>query len=105
MRGLVLLVGTAAATRDSTVSKVISLLDDLKAKVQSDLTAEATLMEEFEAWCDTQKTETSYAIKDEIRIINEQSAQVEDSTGKMEEFSAKIAELGPKIAAHEQEKA
>jgi hypothetical protein len=105
MRGLVLLAGTAVATRDSTVSKVISLLDDLKAKVQSDLTAEATLMEEFEAWCDTQKTETSYAIKDEIRIINEQSAQVEDSTGKMEEFSAKIAELGPKIAAHEQEKA
>jgi chromosome segregation ATPase len=105
MRSLLMLAGGVAATKDSTVSKVISLLDDLKAKVQSDLTAEGKLMEEFEEWCSTQKTETSYAIKDETRVINEQSAQVDDSSGKMEEFSAQIAELGPKIAAHEAEKA
>jgi hypothetical protein len=55
--------------------------------------------------CDTQKTETSYAIKDETRIINEQSAQVEESTAQIDEFTGLIAELGPKIAGKEQEKA
>lgn len=95
----------ASRAGDSTVNKVITLLDDLKAKVQSDLAAEEKLMEEFSAWCDTQKTETSYAIKDEKRVISEQSAHVESSQAKMDENSSAIEELGPKIAAKEGEKA
>jgi len=102
---LALLAHQGMAASDSGVTKVIQLLDELKGKVQADLANEAKLMEEYEGWCDTQKTETSYAIKDEIRVINEQSAQVEDSSGKMEDFSSQIAELGPAIAGKETEKA
>jgi len=101
---LALLAQQGSATRDSAINKVITLLDDLKGKVQADLASEAKLMEEFDSWCDTQKTETSYAIKDEKRVISEQSAQVEDSTAKMEDFGSQIADLGPKIAGKENEK-
>jgi len=94
-----------AAPQSSTINKVISLIDELKGKVQSDLAAETKLMEEYEKWCDTTQTTTSYAIKDESRIIEEQSAHVESNGAKIEEEQAKIEELGPAIAHKEQEKA
>jgi chromosome segregation ATPase len=101
---LALLAQGGMATTDSTISKVITLLDELKTKIQADLKHEGELMEEYEAWCDTQKTETSYAIKDETRVISEQSAHVEGSSGQMEESSSQIDGLVPSIGGKEEEK-
>jgi len=94
----------ASASADSTVSKVVELLDELKGKVQADLQKEAEAMEGYQTWCDTQVTETSYAIKDSKRTIDEESAKVEAGVAKVEENSAKISELGPAIAGAEKEK-
>jgi chromosome segregation ATPase len=103
MKSIVALSLFASASADSTVSKVVQLLDELKGKVQADLDKEAEAMDGYTKWCETQKTETSYAIKDEKRIISEQSALVEAGTAKIEEESSKIAELGPAIAASQKE--
>jgi len=104
MKTFVALSLLASAQADSTVSKVVALLDELKGKVQADLAKEEEAMAGYQKWCDTQKTETSYSIKDEKRIINEESAKVEAGAAKIEEESSKIAELGPAIAGAQKEK-
>lgn len=93
----------AIRSGDSTVSKVIALLDELKGKVQADLDAETSLMEEYSTWCKDEQTTTSYAIKDEVRRIGELQAAVEDASGKAEANGAAIAELGPAIAGKKSE--
>lgn len=93
----------AAASADSTVSKVVDLLVELKGKVQADLDAEAELMAEYSTWCDDEKTTTSYSIKDEKRELGEYEAAVEGNGAKVEKFSSEVAELGPAIAGKESE--
>ena len=43
-------------TKVSPVQKVVELLDELKAKVQGDLAAEETMMEEYSQYCDSGRT-------------------------------------------------
>lgn len=102
--GLLAQEAVAAATRDSTVSKVISLLEELEGKVQADLKKEGELMLDFEKWCDTSKTEADYAIKDDNRIISEQSALLDAATGNIESATAAIEDTTAKIGAASTEK-
>jgi len=105
MKGFLGLSMLAAASADSTVSKVIQLLDELKGKVQADLATETEAMESYNKWCETQVTETSYAIKDSKRVINEESAKIEGAQGTIDKSDAAIGELGPAIAGKQQEAA
>ena len=45
--GVILADAATLHTKVSPVQKVVELLDELKAKVQGDLAAEETMMEEF----------------------------------------------------------
>jgi len=105
MKGFMGLSMLAAASADSTVSKVIQLLDELKGKVQADLATETEAMESYNKWCETQVTETSYAIKDSKRVISEESAKIEGAQGTIDKSNAAIGELGPAIAGKQQEAA
>lgn len=98
---LLSVLGLAAA--DSTVTKVVDLLVELKGKVEADLQAEQVLMEEYSTWCDDEKTKTSYSIKDLKRQISEASATVEGESAKEDKFSSEVSELGPAIAGKESE--
>ena len=74
---LVLLVlGSATAEKVSPVQKVIELLDQLKGKVEADLAAEATAMEEYSSWCDTEISDKGYAIKTATREIADHNAAI-----------------------------
>jgi hypothetical protein len=56
-------------TKVSPVQKVVTLLDELKAKVQADLVAEEKLMDEYTTWCDEEANMKEDAITSAKRTI------------------------------------
>merc|ERR1719375_1338024 len=92
-----------AAVSVSPVQKVIELLDECKAKVASDLAAEAEAMEEFTTFCDDELKEKGYAIQTADRELADLSATIEDSKATIIEKDDEVAELGTAIAAKEKE--
>jgi len=102
MRVLALLV-VASAAKVSPVQKVVQLLDELKAKVESDIANEGKLMDEFTAWCDEEANEKEDAITSSKRTIADASATVADASATITQLERKIGDLTTKISAAEAE--
>merc|ERR1719183_2269074 len=92
-----------AAHAVSPVQKVVELLEECKAKVQSDLDAEAKAMEEYTNFCDDELKDKGYAIETAGRSIADLSATAEDATAQIAELSDEISTLGTTIAAKNKE--
>merc|ERR1719248_313755 len=93
----------SAAVRVSPVQKVIELLDECKAKVASDLAAEAEAMEEYSTFCDDELKEKGYAIQTAEREILDLSATIESSKATIMEKEDEVSSLGTVIAGKEKE--
>merc|ERR1719183_2531949 len=87
----------------SPVQKVVELLEECKAKVQSDLDAEAKAMEEYSSFCDDELKDKGYAIETAGRSIADLSATIEDASAQVAELSDEISTLGTTIAAKNKE--
>merc|ERR1719375_2113835 len=92
-----------AAVKVSPVQKVIELLEECKAKVASDLAAEAEAMEEYVTFCDDELKAKGYAIQTADREIADLSATIEDSKATIVEKADEISTLGTEIAGKEKE--
>lgn len=117
MKGIQLLVfgllsGVAIAT--NPLGQVVSLLNDLAAKIKLESAAAEKLAEEYAEWCKTKLTETGFAIttgetsKDELEAtIAKLSADAETSSSKIDDLAASIAqaesELKEATGVHEKE--
>merc|ERR1719238_1838052 len=96
-----LFIGTAWAV--SPVQKVVELLEECKAKVQSDLDVEAKAMEEYLSFCDDGLKDKGYAIETAGRSIEELSATIEDAKAQITELGDEISTLGTTLAAKDKE--
>merc|ERR1719156_444854 len=95
---LAVLLLAHAAHAVSPVQKVIELLEECKAKVQSDLAAEAEAMEEYTTFCDDELKAKGYAIQTADHELADLSATIEDSKATIIEKDDEVAELGTAIA-------
>merc|ERR1719218_269969 len=100
---LILLCLASSASAVSPIQKVVELLDECKAKVQSDLDVEAKAMEEYTTFCDDELKDKGYAIETAGRSIADLSATAEDATAQIAELSDEISTLGTTIAAKNKE--
>jgi len=100
---LVLLSACAEGSQVSPVQKVIQLLDELKAKIVSDVAKDSAEMQEYAAFCNENLREKGYAIKTASQSIEDLQAQIEDSKATILESSDDIQELSTTIAGKEQE--
>jgi len=100
---LILCVVGALAAKVSPVQKVIQLLDELKGKVESDLSAEEKMMEEYTSWCDEEANEKEDAITSSKRTIGDLEATIEDAKATILTLTASIDELTSKISTSETE--
>jgi hypothetical protein len=100
---LFIFLGMTTAEKVSPVQKVIELLGECKAKVEKDLAAEASVMEEYTTFCDDELKEKGYAIETAGREIGDLMATIEDSKATITEKSDEIGELGTLGAAKEKE--
>merc|ERR1719337_569258 len=99
MRFTFLVLASVQATQVSPVQKVIELLDELKAKVAGDLSAEETMMEEYTKWCDEEENDKEDAITSNKRTVGDLNTVITDSNARIGELSSEIEELAGKISA------
>jgi len=97
--GVLALLLLHSAQAVSPVQKVVELLDECKAKVQSDLDAEAKAMEEYTTFCDDELKDKGYAIETAGRSIADLNAAVENAGAQIVELSDEISTLGTTVAA------
>jgi chromosome segregation ATPase len=101
MRFTFLCFAGVLASQVSPVQKVIEMLDDLKAKVAGDLSAEETMMSKYTTWCDEEDNTKEDAITSNKRTIGDLNAVIADSNARIGELSTEIEELAGKISSAE----
>jgi len=101
MRFTFLCFAGVLASQVSPVQKVIEMLDDLKAKVAGDLSAEETMMSKYTTWCDEEENTKEDAITSNKRTIGDLNAVIADSNARIGELSTEIEELAGKISSAE----
>jgi len=103
MFAVAILVLGVSGTSVSPVQKVISLLDDLKAKVEADLASEEKLMDEYTQWCDEEQNSKEDAITSSKRTIKDLTATIEDAKASIQSLTSTIDELTQKISDSERD--
>jgi len=99
--GVIFADAATLTTKVSPVQKVVELLDELKAKVQGDLSAEETMMEEYSEYCDAEANKREDAITSAARTLSDLSAVIEESSASIDSLSEEVDELTSKISASE----
>lgn len=83
------------------VSQVISLLEDLKAKVIADGEKEQKAFTEYSAWCKDGAKDKEFEIKTATDDINDMEATINQANSVISSSSSKIEDLGNSISESE----
>jgi hypothetical protein len=89
--------GLVAGSQNSSVKKVITLLGDLKGKVESEIAQGKTDAADYEDWCIKSLTETKADIKYGSEKVEENEARAEDGAAKAQANAAEAAALALEI--------
>mmetsp|Transcript_26878 Transcript_26878/g.47776 ORF Transcript_26878/g.47776 Transcript_26878/m.47776 type:complete len:694 (+) Transcript_26878:69-2150(+) len=85
------------------VQQVITLLEDLTAKVKKDGMAEEAAFKEYMEWCKDTKTQKGFEIQTSESQIEELSATLAKATSDVSASSSKIEELAGSVAESEKD--
>merc|ERR1719476_345527 len=98
---VLLLAASAQATDVTPVSKVVSLLSDLQAKILSEGKEAQKTYSEFAEWCEERSKDLGFEIKTGNAEAEELSATIAKETATSGSLNAKIEELAAEIATDE----
>merc|ERR1719444_574498 len=101
---MTLLAAGAKAGENNPLSEVISLLNDLTAKITKEGEAEAKAYADFVEWCDDLSRNKQFEIKTSTAQKEKLEAEIAKQTGNAEASAAKIEDLAANIAKDESEK-
>lgn len=90
-------------TQDNVINKVIEMLDAEKAKIGEDLKVEAKTMDEYFDYCDDEKKDKSFAIRDATTIIEDSQALIEDNSAQIHELDLEIEQITIEMGEKEDE--
>jgi len=94
---------TMTNSKSSPVGKVIELIDELKVKVQKDLSAEEKAMASYTEFCDDEQTQKGFAIKTAGSEIEGFKAVIEETSGAITQLAGEIDAAGSAAAAKNSE--
>jgi hypothetical protein len=94
----VLLATGAAASDANPLGQVISLCNDLSAKIKKDGEAEQKAYEDYFSWCDDVSTEKQHEIKTSSTSKAKLEATIKELAANIEAGDTKIGELAESIA-------
>jgi predicted nucleic acid-binding Zn-ribbon protein len=97
-----LFLPTVAVTADP-IAKVMSLIDELTAKVTADGEAAGKAYQEYFEWCDDSSKNLGFELKDATSKKGKLTAQIEDLTSDIDASGTKIEELASTISSAEAE--
>merc|ERR1719158_1568717 len=90
----------AAAHQDNPVTKVVELIQELKAKIEADGKAEQKVYDKFACWCEKTTARKAGSIEEAKTSIEELSEKVLNLKGKTATLKAEIAQLEKDIAGN-----
>jgi len=96
-----LAVGSDAATKDSTITKVVKVLQDMLAKSKKEGDEEREIYAKFKCYCDDNEAEKKESIEDLGKEINVLSSKIEELQGSTGGLSSECAELRSDMMANE----
>merc|ERR1719262_452134 len=85
-------------TKNSVVSKVVTMLAEEKDKIGEDLKAERASMDEYFNFCHREEDEKNYQVGRSNRKIEDTTALIDDNTAQIEALDEEIADLGTEMA-------
>merc|ERR1719158_1819874 len=92
----------ATAVDQSPISRVVELIQELKAKVESDGKAEQKTYDKFACWCEKTLARKAAAIDAAKETIEKIQKEIIELKGKLGELGATIAQLEKEIAENEE---
>merc|ERR1719271_1278902 len=93
--------GIANAANQSPISRVVELIEELKAKVEADGKAEQKLYDKFACWCEKTLARKAADIDAAKETIEKTQQEIIELKGKLGEAGATIAQLEKEIAENE----
>merc|ERR1719401_2671685 len=102
MKAVFLLLGLAHASvhQENPVTKVVELIQELKAKIEADGKAEQKVYDKFACWCEKTTARKAGAIEEAKTSIEELSEKVLNLKGKTATLKAEIAQLEKDISGN-----
>merc|ERR1719478_1817555 len=94
-------VGQAVEKKDSPVSKVVELIEELRAKIEADGVSEQKIYDKYACWCETTTHRKATLIEDAKVSIESLGHKVLSNKGKSATEGSEIAELNADIAKNE----
>merc|ERR1719217_1447365 len=92
----------AAASGQSPVSRVVELIQELKAKIEADGKAEQKVYDKFACWCEKTLARKAAAIDAAKETITKTQQEIIELKGKLGELGATIKQLEKEIAENEE---
>merc|ERR1719262_179988 len=107
MRAAVLLLASvnfsqATAVGQSPISRVVELIQELKAKVEADGKAEQKTYDKFACWCEKTLARKAEAIDAAKDTIEKTQREIIELKGKLGELGASIKQLEKEVAENEE---
>jgi len=96
-------LAAVAATKDSGIKKVIELLSGMEGKINSELSNEEKLMDEYTKYCDDTAMKKQFSIETASKEIEGNSADIESAGAKMVESQSVVSESATEISDKEKE--
>jgi len=102
MQALIFITMMAVPTSaDKTITKVVTLLDEMLDKSKEDGKADRTVFGKFKCYCDTTTVKTKTAIETRAEDIERMSALIADKSAQNAAYSQEAATLEANIAENE----
>lgn len=84
------------------VTKVVGLLEEMKAQVEEEATEDEKVFSNHHCWCETNEKEKKQAIVDGNKRLEDLAADIEEGTARAAQLETEIGELKDEIAANEE---
>eukprot|EP00747_Dinoflagellata_sp_TGD_P137745 gnl/TRDRNA2_/TRDRNA2_175726_c0_seq19.p1 gnl/TRDRNA2_/TRDRNA2_175726_c0~~gnl/TRDRNA2_/TRDRNA2_175726_c0_seq19.p1 ORF type:complete len:745 (+),score=293.70 gnl/TRDRNA2_/TRDRNA2_175726_c0_seq19:79-2313(+) len=92
---------TGAASRDSTITKVVKILQEMMEKSKKESAKEATLFGKYKCYCDTNEAEKKTSISDLGKKIGLLGSNIQELQGENGRLSAECSELRTQMQDNE----
>merc|ERR1719261_1859091 len=97
-----LMVMPGQAVKDSPVTRVVELIQDLKSKIESDGMAEQKTYDKFACWCEETLARKAAAIDAAKETIDATQREIIELKGRLGELGATIKQLEKEIGENEE---
>merc|ERR1719158_2027515 len=98
---LCLVLVAASEASDSPVTKVVELINELKAKIEADGKAEQKVYDKFACWCEKTTARKAGNIEEAKTSVEELTQLILELKGKKATLTAEVKQLEKDIASNE----